>query len=71
MTALQIQQQVNLLRRQICEIDQMFLKMLAQRREIEAALREAAGRYQDTLNAGRLAEQGAAAVRAAEELIGG
>ena len=71
MTAFQIQLEINLLRRQICEIDQTFLEMLAERREIEAALREARQRYHDIQAAGWLAGQGAAAVAVVEEWLEG
>lgn len=68
--ALQVQQRVTAIRRRLAETDAEIDRVFTQRRELEIELREEVERYQDTLHAGKLAEQGAGAVAEVMEVWG-
>jgi hypothetical protein len=68
-TPLTIQKRLTALRRQLCDSDALVLRIFAERHELQAEITAETVRYQDALNAGMLAEQGAAAVGAAEEIL--
>jgi hypothetical protein len=71
MSAIQLQQQINRLRRQLRENDFRFEMLLVERRALETELAAAAVRYQDALGAERLREQAAGAVAAVEAWLAG
>lgn len=66
---LTIQQNLNLLRRQLAASDAAFLRLSQDREVLQAEILAETIRYQDALNAGGIAERGAAAVELAEEII--
>lgn len=71
MSAINIQKQIALLRRQLRENDMQLTIILMERNALTAELDAAAIRYQDTLSAGRLREQAAGVVAAAERWLAG
>lgn len=69
-TPLSIQRTLTALRRQLADSDAVVLRLFAERHELQEQITAETVRYQDALNAGSLAEQGAAAVTLAEEWLG-
>lgn len=70
LTQMEIKRNLNHLRRQLAELDRAALEIIAKRRLLAADLLSETERWQDTANAGWLAEQGAPAVAWVEGWLG-
>lgn len=69
-TVAQAQRELTYLTRLYRDSDQRLAMLIAERRMLQADIEAAQVRYQDALQAGRLREQGAAAVAAAVRVLG-